>query len=61
MFCYLLAFIGWKLENRMLRLKILFIPFYFVSINYASVLGVFRYMRGKQSVQWEKSKRAVQT
>jgi cellulose synthase/poly-beta-1,6-N-acetylglucosamine synthase-like glycosyltransferase len=61
LFCYLLAFIGWKLENRMLRLKILFIPFYFVSINYASVLGVFRYMRGKQSVQWEKSKRAVQT
>jgi cellulose synthase/poly-beta-1,6-N-acetylglucosamine synthase-like glycosyltransferase len=55
---YLLAFVGWKLENRILRLKLLFIPFYFVSINYASVLGVFRYMRGKQSVQWEKSKRA---
>jgi cellulose synthase/poly-beta-1,6-N-acetylglucosamine synthase-like glycosyltransferase len=57
---YLLAFVGWKLENRMLRLKVLFIPYYFVSINYASVLGVFRYIRGKQSVQWEKSKRAGQ-
>jgi cellulose synthase/poly-beta-1,6-N-acetylglucosamine synthase-like glycosyltransferase len=57
---YLLAFIGWKLENRMLRLKVLFIPFYFVSINYASILGFFRYMRGKQSVQWEKSLRAGQ-
>jgi cellulose synthase/poly-beta-1,6-N-acetylglucosamine synthase-like glycosyltransferase len=60
LFSYLLAFIGWKLENRMLRLKLLFIPFYFVSIHYASVLGIFRYMRGKQSVQWEKSRRAGQ-
>lgn len=57
---YLLAFIGWNLENRMLRLKLLFIPFYFVSINYASVRGVFRYFRGKQTVQWEKSRRAGQ-
>lgn len=55
---YLLAAIGWFFENKKLRFKLLFIPYYFVSINYASVRGVFRYFRGKQSVNWEKSKRA---
>ncbi len=56
--CYLLALIGWYLENKKLRFKILFVPYYFVSINYASVRGIIRYFKGKQSVNWEKSKRA---
>lgn len=56
--CYVLAAIGWYLENKKLRLKVLFIPYYFVSINYASLRGMFRYFKGKQSVNWEKSKRA---
>jgi cellulose synthase/poly-beta-1,6-N-acetylglucosamine synthase-like glycosyltransferase len=56
--CYLLAILGWFLENKKLRLKMLFAPYYFVSINYASVLGIIRYFRGRQPVQWEKSKRA---
>ncbi len=58
LFCYLLAAFGWFFENRKLRLKVLFIPYYFVSINYASIRGIFRYLKGKQSVNWEKSKRA---
>ncbi len=58
LFCYLLAAIGWYFENRKLRFKLLFIPYYFVSINYASIRGVWRYFQGKQSVNWEKSKRA---
>ncbi len=58
LFCYLLALIGWIFENQRLRMKLLFAPYYFVSINYASVIGMFRYFSGKQSVQWEKSKRA---
>ncbi len=56
--CYLLAAIGWFLENRSIRQKILFVPYYFVSINYAATRGIFRYFKGKQSVNWEKSKRA---
>lgn len=55
---YLLAFAGWIFENSRLRFKLLFIPYYFVSMNYASVRGMFRYLKGKQSVTWEKSKRA---
>ena len=58
--CYLLAFIGWHFENKRLRFKILFIPYYFVAINYASVRGILRYFKGNQSVNWEKSKRAIQ-
>lgn len=56
--CYLLAAVGWYFENRKLRLKVLFVPYYFVSINYASILGILRYFKGKQSVNWEKAKRA---
>jgi cellulose synthase/poly-beta-1,6-N-acetylglucosamine synthase-like glycosyltransferase len=57
---YLLAIIGWYFENRKLRFKLLFVPYYFASINYAAVRGIFRFFKGNQSVNWEKSKRAVQ-
>jgi len=57
-FMYLLALVGWILESRKIRFKLLFIPFYFTAINYASILGWVRFLKGKQSVRWEKSKRA---
>ncbi len=55
---YVLAIVGWHLENRKLHFKWLFIPYYFVIINYTSIRGMMRYFKGKQSVAWEKSKRA---
>lgn len=57
--CYILAIIGWYFENRKLRFKLLFVPYYFTSINYAAILGIIRYFKGKQSVKWEKAKRAT--
>jgi len=57
--CYLLAAVGWFLENKKIRFKILFIPYYFVFINFTSIRGIFRYFKGKQSVAWEKAKRAA--
>lgn len=57
--CYLAALTGWYFEGRKLRMKMLFIPYYFVAINYASVRGMFRFLRGKQKVTWEKSQRAT--
>lgn len=57
-FCYLAAAFGWYFENKKLRMKMLFVPYYFVMINYAAVLGIVRYFKGQQSVTWEKSKRA---
>lgn len=56
--CYVIALLGWYFENKRIRLKLFFIPYYFVMINYASIRGIFRYVKGKQSVNWEKSKRA---
>lgn len=56
--CYVLAFAGWILEHKKLRIKLFFAPYYFVAINYASVAGFVRFFRKAQKVTWEKSKRA---
>ncbi|WP_372652682.1 glycosyltransferase family 2 protein [Draconibacterium sp.] len=55
---YTTAAFGWYFENKKVRMKALFVPYYFVMINYASILGIIRYVKGRQSVNWEKSKRA---
>jgi len=54
---YIMAFIGWSLENRKLKSKIFFVPYYFFIMNYAVVLGINRYFKGQQSVNWERAKR----
>ncbi|WP_430974293.1 glycosyltransferase family 2 protein [Sunxiuqinia rutila] len=55
---YLLALVGFLLENRRIHHKALFIPYYFVAMNLASILGIIRYFRGRQSPLWEKAKRS---
>jgi cellulose synthase/poly-beta-1,6-N-acetylglucosamine synthase-like glycosyltransferase len=55
---YLLAIVGMVLENKRLKFKGLFLPYYFVLINIASVRGILRYLLGKQPAWWEKSERA---
>lgn len=57
-FMYMLALVGLVLERRKIRFKLLFVPFYFTAINYASIRGWVRFLKGNQSVRWEKSKRA---
>lgn len=51
------SFLGWAFEKRQVRIKILFIPYYFCMMNYAVAAGIFRYFGGKQSAVWEKAKR----
>jgi len=58
LFMYALAFVGWLLEQNKIRFKVLFIPFYFVAMNYASIKGMLRFFKGRQPVNWEKSRRA---
>lgn len=55
---YLSAFKGWIVENRKLKVKIFFIPYYFFIVNYAVFMGFGRYIRNTQSVNWERAKRA---
>ncbi len=54
---YIAAVIGAVLESKSIKIKVLFIPFYFCMMNYATIAGTFRYFKGKQSAAWEKSKR----
>jgi biofilm PGA synthesis N-glycosyltransferase PgaC len=54
---YLASLTGWLLERREIKIKILFIPYYFCMMNYAVIRGIFRYLAGGQSAAWEKSKR----
>lgn len=54
---YALAFAGFLLERKNLRLKILFVPYYFCVMNYAVLAGIVRFFRKKQSASWEKAKR----
>lgn len=57
-FFYTLALIGWVLEQRKLKLKVFFVPFYFCFMNYAVFAGLLSLIKGQQSVVWEKAKRA---
>jgi biofilm PGA synthesis N-glycosyltransferase PgaC len=54
---YTAAFAGWIFENRRLRLKIFFVPYYFCLMNIAMYAGFFRLTGKKQSVLWEKARR----
>lgn len=55
---YVAALAGYALEQRKLRFKVLFVPYYFCMMNYAQYAGLLRYMRGRQSVLWERVQRA---
>lgn len=55
---YVLSLLGLILESKKIRIKILFIPYYFCMMNYAVVAGIIRYFNGSQTILWEKAKRA---
>ncbi len=57
-FFYFLAFIGYIMERRKLKFKAFFVPYYFCMMNYAVYRGFGRIMSGRQSVLWERAKRA---
>lgn len=54
---YTAALAGYLLEQRKLRFKALFVPYYFCVMNYAQYAGLLRYARGRQSVLWERVQR----
>ena len=55
---YLLALFGYIFETKKIKFKVFFVPYYFCMMNYAVYAGFWRIMTGKQSVLWEKAKRA---
>lgn len=54
---YVLAFTGWIFEQKNIRVKALFVPYYFCIMNYAVLAGIWRYVFSEQKVTWEKAKR----
>jgi cellulose synthase/poly-beta-1,6-N-acetylglucosamine synthase-like glycosyltransferase len=56
-FFYVLALTGFIMEKRQIRIKVLFIPYYFCVMNYAVLMGIIRYFSKKQSAMWEKAQR----
>jgi len=54
---YGLAILGMLMEQRNIRLKPLFIPYYFCMMNYAVAAGIVRYINQSQSAAWERSTR----
>ncbi len=56
---YLMATIGWYLENKAIKIKLLFVPYYFLMMNMAVFMGIKRYFKGSQTVNWERAKRGT--
>jgi poly-beta-1,6-N-acetyl-D-glucosamine synthase len=54
---YCAAMAGWLLQRKEVRVKLLFIPYYFTMMNYAVIAGIYRYFKGQQKVTWDKAKR----
>ncbi len=54
---YSCAFAGWYFENKQVHIKLLFVPYYFMMMNYAAIAGCIRYFKGTQSAAWERSQR----
>ena len=54
---YFAAYLGKVMESRKIRVKALFIPYYFCIMNYAILAGLIRFCFGEQSVIWEKARR----
>jgi cellulose synthase/poly-beta-1,6-N-acetylglucosamine synthase-like glycosyltransferase len=55
---YVSGFLGLILEKRQIRFKILFVPYYFLFMNYAVLRGLWRYIAGSQTSIWEKAQRS---
>jgi len=54
---YTLATLGALAAQKEIKIKILFIPYYFCLMNYAVLAGIHRYFWGNQSVLWDKAAR----
>jgi cellulose synthase/poly-beta-1,6-N-acetylglucosamine synthase-like glycosyltransferase len=55
---YSAALAGYLFEKRKMKIKAFFVPYYFCLMNYSMYAGFVRLVRGRQSVLWERAKRA---
>lgn len=55
---YVLALIGLILEQKKIKVKMVFVPFYFTFMNICVIIGLTKFIKGDHSAVWEKSIRA---
>ncbi|HSN50360.1 MAG TPA: glycosyltransferase family 2 protein [Bacteroidales bacterium] len=58
---YMAAMLGWYFENQSIRIKLLFVPYYFFIMNLSVFLGLRRFLKGSQSVNWVRAKRSIES
>jgi biofilm PGA synthesis N-glycosyltransferase PgaC len=56
---YMIALLGYTNRERKISIKGFFVPYYFCVMNFSVYAGFLRFLKGKQSVVWEKSQRAA--
>jgi cellulose synthase/poly-beta-1,6-N-acetylglucosamine synthase-like glycosyltransferase len=56
---YSLSLVGLYFESKNIRVKVLFVPYYFCVMNYAVLAGIIKFYSNNQSSAWEKSKRKL--
>lgn len=56
---YSLALLGSYLKRKKIKVKGIFVPYYFIMMNYAVFLGLTRLIKGRQKVTWEKAERRL--
>lgn len=54
---YLFVIVGFLLQSKKIRIKLIFTPYYLFIMNLSEIKGLVRYIRKKQTVNWEKAKR----
>lgn len=54
---YFSGLLGWFYANRNIKIKALYIPYYFLFMNISVFWGFKRFLKGQQSVLWEKAAR----
>lgn len=59
--CYVLALVGAILARKKIKIKVAFVPYYFLMMNFSVFLGFNRLIKGRQSTIWEKAKRKATT
>lgn len=58
---YGMALAGWLLSLQNKKISFLYAPYYFVFINVSLYAGFVRFLKGRQTVLWEKAARAKQS
>ncbi|NQY06762.1 MAG: glycosyltransferase family 2 protein, partial [Flavobacteriaceae bacterium] len=56
---YCFVWIGKVLQNKKVKRKFIFIPYYFFIMNWSVILGIIRYLFFEQSVRWERAERGL--